>query len=97
MPDSPVPPASTDRSRGATDHGDADAVRSAGHSGALSRRGTQVAQLVAEGLTNREIGARLFVSPNTVKTQAISIYRKLGVSARSDAVQAARDLRLLEP
>lgn len=48
-------------------------------------------------LSFREIGARLFVSPNTVKTQAISIYRKLGVSARSDAVQAARDLRLLEP
>jgi LuxR family transcriptional regulator, maltose regulon positive regulatory protein len=48
-------------------------------------------------LSFREIGARLFISPNTVKTQAISIYRKLGVSARSDAVQAARDLRLLEP
>ena len=48
-------------------------------------------------LSFREIGACLFVSPNTVKTQAISIYRKLGVSARSDAVQAARDLRLLEP
>jgi len=48
-------------------------------------------------LSFREIGARLFVSPNTVKTQAISIYRKLGVSARSDAVQAARNLRLLEP
>ena len=48
-------------------------------------------------LSFREIGARLFVSPNTVKTQAISIYRKLGVSARSDAVQAARDLHLLEP
>ena len=40
-------------------------------------------------LSFREIGACLFVSPNTVKTQAISIYRKLGVSARSDAVQAA--------
>jgi LuxR family maltose regulon positive regulatory protein len=48
-------------------------------------------------LSFREIGARLFVSPNTVKTQAISIYRKLAVSARSDAVQAARDLHLLEP
>src|SRR5215207_1358038 len=48
-------------------------------------------------LSFREIGARLFISPNTVKTQAISIYRKLGVSTRSDAVQAARDLRLLEP
>ena len=47
-------------------------------------------------LSFREIGARLYVSPNTVKTQAISIYRKLGVSARSDAVQAARELRLLD-
>jgi len=47
-------------------------------------------------LSFREIGARLFVSPNTVKTQAISIYRKFGVSSRSDAVQAARELRLLE-
>jgi LuxR family maltose regulon positive regulatory protein len=36
------------------------------------------------------------VSPNTVKTQAISIYRKFGVSSRSDAVQTARELRLLE-
>ena len=47
-------------------------------------------------LSFREIGARLYVSPNTVKTQAISIYRKFGVSSRSDAVQIARELRLLE-
>ncbi len=38
----------------------------------------------------------LFVSRNTVKTQAISIYRKLGVSSRGDAVARARDLGLLE-
>ena len=47
-------------------------------------------------LTFREIGERLFVSPNTVKTQAISTYRKLGVSSRSGAVAAARELGLLE-
>jgi LuxR family transcriptional regulator, maltose regulon positive regulatory protein len=47
-------------------------------------------------LSFREIGARLFVSPNTVKTQAISIYRKLGVSSRSAAVETARELGLLE-
>jgi LuxR family maltose regulon positive regulatory protein len=47
-------------------------------------------------LSFREIGARLYVSPNTIKTQAISIYRKFGVSSRSDAVQIARELRLLE-
>lgn len=48
-------------------------------------------------LSFREIGGRLFISPNTVKTQAISTYRKLGVSSRSGAVEAARELGLLEP
>jgi len=47
-------------------------------------------------LSFREIGERLFVSPNTVKTQAISIYRKLSVSSRTDAVRRARDIGLLE-
>ncbi|MGH3926201.1 MAG: LuxR C-terminal-related transcriptional regulator, partial [Pseudonocardiaceae bacterium] len=47
-------------------------------------------------LSFREIGERLFVSPNTIKTQAISIYRKLSVSARTDAVRRARDIGLLE-
>lgn len=42
-----------------------------------------------------EIGERLFVSRHTVKTQAMSIYRKLGVSSRSEAVATARDLGLL--
>jgi LuxR family transcriptional regulator, maltose regulon positive regulatory protein len=46
-------------------------------------------------LSFREIGERLFVSPNTVKTQAISIYRKLGVSSRSDAMRRAVELGLL--
>ena len=47
-------------------------------------------------LSFREIGERLFVSTNTVKTHAISIYRKLGVSSRTDAVMRARDIGLLE-
>ncbi len=38
----------------------------------------------------------LYVSRNTVKTQAISIYRKLGVSSRGDAVARARELNILE-
>jgi LuxR family transcriptional regulator, maltose regulon positive regulatory protein len=46
-------------------------------------------------LTFREIGERLFVSPHTVKTQAISIYRKLGVSSRSDAMRVASEVGLL--
>ena len=47
-------------------------------------------------LSFREIGERLHVSPNTVKTQAISIYRKLTVSSRADAVAIAQDIGLLE-
>jgi len=42
-----------------------------------------------------EIGAELFVSRNTVKSEAISIYRKLGVSSRAQAVVQSRELGLL--
>jgi LuxR family transcriptional regulator, maltose regulon positive regulatory protein len=47
-------------------------------------------------LSFREIAERLFVSPNTIKTQAMSVYRKLSVSARTDAVRRARDIGLLD-
>ena len=43
-----------------------------------------------------EIGADLFLSPHTVKSQAMSIYRKLGASSRSQAVARSRELGLLE-
>ena len=46
-------------------------------------------------LTVAEIGERLFVSRNTASSQITSIYRKLGVSSRSDAVRAATTLGLL--
>ena len=46
-------------------------------------------------LTIREIGERLFVSRNTVSSQVGSIYRKLGVSSRGDAVQQATAIGLL--
>jgi LuxR family transcriptional regulator, maltose regulon positive regulatory protein len=52
--------------------------------------------LLATHLSFREIGERLHVSRNTVKTQAISVYRKLGVSNRSDAIEQATDLGLVE-
>lgn len=52
--------------------------------------------LLATHLSFREIGERLFVSRNTVKTQAISLYRKLGVSSRSDAIDRATRLGLVE-
>jgi LuxR family maltose regulon positive regulatory protein len=52
--------------------------------------------LLATHLSFKEIAERLFVSRNTVKTQGISIYRKLGVSSRGDAIAAAADLGLLD-
>jgi LuxR family maltose regulon positive regulatory protein len=48
-------------------------------------------------LTFREIGERLYLSPHTIKTQAISIYGKLEASSRSEAVERAIELGLLEP
>jgi LuxR family maltose regulon positive regulatory protein len=51
--------------------------------------------LLSTHLTLLEIGERLYLSRNTVKTQAVSIYRKLGVSSRSQAMQRVRELGLL--
>jgi LuxR family maltose regulon positive regulatory protein len=46
-------------------------------------------------LTFRDVGDRLYVSRHTVKTQAISVYRKLGVSSRSEAITRMHELGLL--
>ena len=51
--------------------------------------------LLPTHLSFREIGERLYVSRHTVKTQAISIYRKLGVSSRSEAITRMHELGLL--
>jgi DNA-binding CsgD family transcriptional regulator len=50
--------------------------------GELDEDGTQVAALVGQGLTNPEIGARMFVSPRTVETHLSHVYRKLGIRSR---------------
>jgi LuxR family maltose regulon positive regulatory protein len=55
----------------------------------------RVVPLLATHLTFREIGQQLYVSQHTVKTQAISIYRKLGVSSRGQAVQRVQEIGLL--
>jgi LuxR family transcriptional regulator, maltose regulon positive regulatory protein len=52
--------------------------------------------LLTTHLSFREIGERLYVSRNTVKTQAISTYRKLGASSRSEAVVRAAELGLVD-
>ena len=51
--------------------------------------------LLTTHLSYREIAERLDISRNTVKTQAISVYRKLGVSSRSEAIERATELGLL--
>jgi LuxR family maltose regulon positive regulatory protein len=61
----------------------------------LSERELEVLQLVGAGLTNREIAARLFLSLNTVKGHTRSIYGKLGVHSRTQAVARARALGVL--
>jgi LuxR family maltose regulon positive regulatory protein len=61
----------------------------------LSAAELRLLPLLPTYLTFREIGERLYLSPNTIKSQTISIYRKLGVSSRSEAVQRAQQLGLL--
>ena len=53
--------------------------------------------LIAEGLTNQEIADRLYLSLHTVKAHARTIYAKLGVGSRTQAVARARALGLLSP
>lgn len=57
--------------------------------GALSRREREVLALVAEGLNNRAIAERLFISENTVKNHVRNIHEKLGVHTRMEAVVRA--------
>jgi len=54
-------------------------------------------QFLPEHLSFPQVAARLHLSPNTVKTQASSVYRKLQSSSRDEAVRRARELGLLDP
>jgi LuxR family maltose regulon positive regulatory protein len=61
----------------------------------LSERERDVLRLLPTMLPNTEIAGELFVSVNTVKTHVKSIYRKLEVSSRREAVARARQVRLI--
>lgn len=61
----------------------------------LSRQEQQVLRLLVGGSTYAEMAATLIVSPNTIKTQVSSIYRKLGVSRRAEAIATTQRLHLL--
>lgn len=61
----------------------------------ISPREYEVLTLIAQGLSNQEIADRLFVSPNTIKTHSSSLFGKLDVRRRTEAVKKAQDLQLL--
>ncbi len=63
----------------------------------LSQRELEVLGLIAQGTTNREAAAQLFISEATVKTHLLHIYAKLGVKDRASAVAAAFERGLLTP
>ena len=66
---------------------------------ALSRREREILALVVEGLTNHEIADRLYLAESTVKRHLSSIFRRLGVSSRREAVAAmlASEVHVSEP
>lgn len=61
----------------------------------LSSREVEVLKLIAEGKSNQEISAELYLALNTVKRHAYNIYAKLGVQKRTQAVSIARKLGLI--
>jgi LuxR family maltose regulon positive regulatory protein len=61
----------------------------------LSQRELKILQLIAQGLSNREISERLFLAVDTVKGHNRKIFDKLQVQSRTEAIARARELGLL--
>jgi NarL family two-component system response regulator LiaR len=75
----------------------ADFVRDQGRleSLGITPRELEILELIAEGLSNREIAERANVSENTVKTHSKRVFDKLGARRRTQAVQLGKELRLI--
>ena len=61
----------------------------------LTPRELEILAFIAEGLSNKEIAERAYVSENTVKTHSSRVFEKLGARRRTQAVQLAKELRLI--
>lgn len=61
----------------------------------LTQREHEILGLIAQGLSNREIGEKLFVSENTVKTHSSRLFEKMQVNRRVQAVQKGKELGLI--
>ena len=61
----------------------------------ITPRELEILELIAAGLSNKEIAERVFVSENTVKTHSSRVFDKLGARRRTQAVQRGKELRLI--
>ena len=61
----------------------------------ITPRELEVLELIAQGMSNREIAEKLYVSENTVKTHSSRVFDKLGARRRTQAVQLGKELRLI--
>jgi DNA-binding CsgD family transcriptional regulator len=70
---------------------DDEALKSLG----ISKREFEVLELIAGGLSNQEIAEKLFVSTSTIKTHTSNLFAKLDARRRTQAIQRAKELRIL--
>lgn len=61
----------------------------------ITKRELEILELIAQGMSNREIAEKLFVSENTVKTHSSRLFDKLGAKRRTQAVQIAKEKGLI--
>ena len=61
----------------------------------ITRRELEILELIAQGMSNREIAGKLFVSENTVKTHSSRLFDKLSAKRRTQAVQIGKEMGLI--
>ena len=61
----------------------------------ITKRELEILELIARGMSNREIAEKLFVSENTVKTHSSRLFDKLSAKRRTQAVQIAKEMGLI--